>query len=71
MWHEPVPRYLDAHHALSHRATAFPWVALLLVISVPFGWLSYSILEKPAAQLGALLRPDGRPRSYYGPSNAG
>ena len=61
MWHEPILLYLDAHHALSHQATAFPWVALLLlVISVPFGWLSYSILEKPAAQLRALFRPDGR-----------
>ncbi|WP_261574405.1 acyltransferase family protein [Frankia gtarii] len=72
LWHEPILLYLDTHHLLSHHARAFPWVALLLVaVSVPFGWLSYVILERPSGELKALFQPDGRLRSYYGPRHEG
>ncbi|MCM3923160.1 acyltransferase [Frankia sp. AiPs1] len=72
LWHEPVLLYLDVHHLVSHRAAAFPWVALLLVVvSVPLGWISYVILERPAGELKALFQSDGRLRSYYGPRHEG
>ncbi|PJI94944.1 acyltransferase family protein [Luteimicrobium subarcticum] len=66
LWHEPVLLFLDQHGRLSHAQSAFPFVALVLVlVSLPVGWLSYWVIEYPVGRLRMLRLPNGLKRSYY------
>lgn len=66
LWHEPVMLFLDQHGRLSHNQSAFPMVALILVlITVPVGFLSYWVIEYPIGRLRVLRLSDGRRRDYY------
>ena len=71
LWHEPVLLFLDSHGWMSHAQSAFPVVAVvLLLVSVPVAWLSYWVVEYPATRLALLWQPDGRLRNDHGRSRS-
>jgi peptidoglycan/LPS O-acetylase OafA/YrhL len=69
LWHEPVLLFLDTHLHIDHAPHAFPLVAaILLAASLPVGWLSYRVIERPFGRLSLLVDSAGRRRDYYPPS---
>ncbi|WP_322767499.1 acyltransferase [Frankia sp. Cr1] len=57
LWHEPILLLvLDRYGLVSHAPAAFPWVAVVLVVSgILGGMISYVVLERPARRLSILL----------------
>jgi len=66
MWHEPTMLLLE-HLGLIGRSTqALPLsIALVLVVAVAAGWVSYQLVERPTSKLRLLRDRDGRARDYY------
>jgi len=66
MWHEPTMLLLE-HLGLIGRSTqSLPLsIALVLVVSVAAGWVSYQLVERPTSKLRLLRDRDGRARDYY------
>ncbi|HEY0935997.1 MAG TPA: acyltransferase [Trebonia sp.] len=62
LWHEPVLLALAGWEGLVRQAPgAFAAdTAVVLVVSVLAGWLSYSLIERPTSQLGRIFGRDGR-----------
>jgi peptidoglycan/LPS O-acetylase OafA/YrhL len=62
LWHEPAMLALAGWGGLVRQAPGafLPDTAVVLVISVLAGWLSYSLIERPASQLGRVFGRDGR-----------
>jgi peptidoglycan/LPS O-acetylase OafA/YrhL len=62
LWHEPVLLALAGWGGLVRQAPgAFLLdTAIVLIVSVLAGWLSYSLIERPASQLGRVFGRDGR-----------
>ena len=66
MWHEPTMLLLE-HLGLIGRSTqSLPLsIALVLVVAVAAGWVSYQLVERPTSKLRLLRDRDGRARDYY------
>ncbi|MDQ2811174.1 MAG: acyltransferase [Actinomycetota bacterium] len=62
LWHEPVLLALAGWEGLVRQAPgAFVAdTAMVLVVSILAGWLSYSLIERPASQLGRVFGRDGQ-----------
>jgi peptidoglycan/LPS O-acetylase OafA/YrhL len=62
LWHEPIMLALPGWGGLVRPAPgAFvPDAAIVVVVSVLAGWLSYTLIERPAGQLGQVFGRDGR-----------
>jgi peptidoglycan/LPS O-acetylase OafA/YrhL len=67
LWHEPVLLQLAGHHwVLTERWTAFlPGTALLLVLSIAAGWISYLAIEYPVMQVRRHMDRSGRLTTPY------
>ncbi|MGP3966581.1 acyltransferase family protein [Streptomyces sp. 6N223] len=67
IWHEPIMLQLYNAGLLPDDGPAgFPWaVPIVLAVTVPAAVLSYWVIEYPAALLGRLKDPAGRPREFY------
>jgi peptidoglycan/LPS O-acetylase OafA/YrhL len=61
LWHEPVMLALGSWDGLVAQAPGayFRDSAVVLVVSVLAGFLSYFLIERPASQLGAVFSRDG------------
>ena len=61
LWHEPVLLALAGWHGLVRQAPGdfLRDTAIVLVVSVLAGWLSYSLIERPTSQLGRVFGRDG------------
>ena len=61
LWHEPVLLALAGWEGLVRQAPgAFAAdTAVVLVVSVLAGWLSYTLIERPTSQLGRVFGRDG------------
>ena len=54
LWHEPVLLALAGWHGLARQTPGrfLPDTAIVVIVSILAGWLSYSIIERPTSQLG-------------------
>jgi peptidoglycan/LPS O-acetylase OafA/YrhL len=61
LWHEPVLLALSGWHGLVRQSPSsfFGDTAVVVVVSVLAGWLSYLIIERPTSQLGGVFGRDG------------
>jgi peptidoglycan/LPS O-acetylase OafA/YrhL len=61
LWHEPVLLALAGWHGLVRQTSGgfLPGTAIVVIVSILAGWLSYSIIERPTSQLGRVFGPDG------------
>ncbi|GAA2722919.1 acyltransferase family protein [Cellulomonas aerilata] len=68
LWHEPILLWLSGAGLLPPQDSplVFPvGVAVLVPASVLVAWVSYLVIERPAATLGVLVDRSGKPRDYY------
>jgi peptidoglycan/LPS O-acetylase OafA/YrhL len=66
MWHEPIMQTLE-HHGITNRSVSgLPVnIAVVLVLSLAAGALSYRVIEYPTGKLRSLRNRDGSKRNYY------
>jgi peptidoglycan/LPS O-acetylase OafA/YrhL len=61
LWHEPTLLALAGWEGLVRQAPGafLPDTAIVVVVSILVGWLSYSLIERPTSQLGRVFGRDG------------
>lgn len=61
LWHEPIMLAFAGGAALVRQAPGafLPDTAIVVAVSIVAGWLSYSLIERPASQLGRVFGRDG------------
>ena len=61
LWHEPVLLALAGWHGLVRQTPGdfLPDTAIVVIVSILAGWLSYSVIERPTSQLGRVFGPAG------------
>jgi peptidoglycan/LPS O-acetylase OafA/YrhL len=66
MWHEPIMQTLQHHGITNRTVSALPYnIAVVLLLSLAAGALSYRVIEYPTAKLRAMRNKDGSKRNYY------
>jgi peptidoglycan/LPS O-acetylase OafA/YrhL len=61
LWHEPILLALPGWEGLVRQAPGafLPDTAIVVVVSILAGWLSYSLIERSTSQLGRVFGRDG------------